>query len=165
MPNTEYILAGLLVTFTLGATLFFGVRQTRLLLKPGDTEEHRVLRRSAMRRLVVSLLLAACAALIAAPYLTGLADEVARVGHDRSPDAPPRAMTEHEVQVARTYGLFWIAIAGLLMLAVILIAIDMVIIRRYWASIYLRLKDDRSAMISRQLERLRSEPGYFDNSN
>jgi ABC-type Fe3+ transport system permease subunit len=165
MPNSEYILAGVLVTFTLGATLFFGVRQLRLLLKNADTEEHQVLRRSAMRRLVVSVLLAVCALLIAAPYVTGLADDVARIGHDRGPDVPLRAMTDEEAQLARTYLMFWIAIAALLMTAVTVIAIDMVVIRRYWAASYQRLKDDRSAMLARQLERLRSERGYFDNSN
>jgi NADH:ubiquinone oxidoreductase subunit 5 (subunit L)/multisubunit Na+/H+ antiporter MnhA subunit len=165
MPSGEHLLAGALVTFTLGATLFFGVRQLRLLLKTPTTEEHHVLRRSAMRRLVVSVLLAACAILIAVPYFTGLADEVARIGLDRGLGVPPRDMTEDELHVARTYLAFWIAVAALIMTAVTIIAIDMVVIRRYWAASYQRLKDDRSAMMARQLDRLRAERGYFDNSN
>lgn len=165
MPNSETILAGVLVFSTLAATTFFGIRQCRLLLAKSNSDEHRMLRCSAMRRLCVSGLLAGCAVLIAAPYLTGLADEVAQIGHDRTQDAPARPMTEHELHVARTYGLFWLVIATLLMSAVVIIAVDMVLVRRYWAASYQRLKDDRSAMLARQLDRLRSERGYFDNSN
>jgi hypothetical protein len=165
MPSGEHLLAGLLVTFTLAATLFFGIRQLRLLLRNPTSEEHHVLRRSAMRRLVVSVLLAACAILIATPYFTGLADEVTRIGHDRGPGAPPREMTENELHVARTYGAFWVAVGALLITAVTIIAIDVAVIRRFWARSYQRLKDDRSAMIARQLDRLRAERGYFDNSN
>lgn len=165
MPSNEHLLAALLVTFTLGATLFFGVRQCRVLLKKPATEEHSMLRRSASRRLIVSALLASCAILIAAPYLTGLAEQFSHIGEDRGPGAPPRTMTPEELNVARTYGAYWIAVASLLMTAVTIIAIDMVVIRRFWAQSYQRLKDDRSAMLARQLERLRAERGYYDNSN
>lgn len=165
MPSNEHFLATLLVTFTLCATLFFGTRQIRVLLRKPASEEHQVLRRSAMRRLVVSLLLAACAVLIALPYVTGLTEQVANIGLDRQPGAPPRAMTSDELNTARTYGTYWIAIAILLMTAVTVIAIDMAVIRRFWARSYQRLKDDRSAMLARQLERLRAERGYYDNSN
>ncbi len=164
MPNGELLLAGLLVTFTFAATLFFGTRQVRQLMKPGTTEEHAVLRQSAKRRLIVTLLLMACAMLIALPYLTGLAADVARIG--QGTEAAPRLMTEEERHTARIYALHWLAIGILLFMAVVLIAIDMAVVRRYWTKTYSRLKDDRRQMLDRQLDQLRAERGYYyDNNN
>ena len=159
MPNYELILAGLLVTFTLIATSFFGWRQLILLAKPATTEEHEVLRRSAKRRLVVTALLIACALLIATPYVTGIAADVARIGHGT--EVAPRPMTDEERTAARTYAMIWATIGLLLFIAVVVIAIDMAVIRRYWSKSFQRLRDDRREMLDRQLDRLKAERGYY----
>jgi hypothetical protein len=51
-------------------------------------------------------------------------------------------------------------------MAVVVIAIDMAVIRRYWAKSFQRLRDDRREMLDRQLDRLKAERGYYyDNNN
>jgi sterol desaturase/sphingolipid hydroxylase (fatty acid hydroxylase superfamily) len=143
----EHVGAAILVTLTLVVAVVFGYRQCRLIRKAdsgGPSEERAVLRASARRRLLVSVMIGLCGVLIAGPYFTGLAD---RVAHDG------------QRQDAREYFLWWAAVMVLLMVSLAVIGYDMAVVRRHWRKSLRRLNDDRRAMMQRQLARLRAERG------
>ena len=71
------------------------------------------------------------------------------------------ALPDAEMAATRAYAWCWIAIATLLFLALVVIAWDMLIVRRYWARSLSRLHDDRRAMIARQLSRHRAEKNGY----
>lgn len=143
----EHIWAAILVTLTLGVALAFGYRQYRAIRRNTGTalsEDRTVLRESARRRLLVSVMIGLCGVLIAGPYLTGLADRVVNDG---------------QRQDAREYFLWWAAVMVLLVISLAVIGYDITVVRRHWRKSLQRLNDDRRAMMQRQLARLRAERG------
>jgi hypothetical protein len=151
IPAGEWYGAWGLAGVTLAVAGVFGCRQLRQLLLPRSSDEAAVLGASARRRLAVSGLLAGCAVLIAWPYATSIADDVANIG----PGAA--AMTPEELHAARAYAWCWVAVAGLLLVALIVLAYDMAVVRRHWLGRLERLQNDRKSMIRRQLARYRTE--------
>lgn len=155
MPAGELVGAWALALATLAVASIFGVRQLNVLVTGSTSDEGKMLRRSAGRRFVVSGLLIACSALVAWPYITNIAADVARIApdHDR--------LTPDELAVARAYAWCWVAIAALLFVALAIIAYDLWIVRRYWAGRLERLHGDRRDMIERQLARHRHEQNGY----
>src|SRR4051812_6140818 len=109
MMLLEHVWAVALVVVTLGVALVFGWRQWRYLRRTaGDSEERRVLRQSAARRLVVSVLIGSCGVLIAGPYLTGLDRAVVQIGTEREKLPPEQRppLAEDEWRDVQRYGLW-----------------------------------------------------------
>jgi hypothetical protein len=164
MASTETILAGALVTFTCGSALIFGFRQLRYLRKTNETsaDDAVMLKKSAVRRLIVSVFLCMAGILIASTYLTGLAAEMERIGLEREkiPIEERAPLKAEDRQFVRTFTYLWIAALCFVGAAVLLIGYDMYHVRRHWNKRLDRLRDDRRAMLDRQLGRLRAERGY-----
>jgi hypothetical protein len=165
MAVFEQLWAVALIVVSIGVAVAFGWRQYRYLRRtgasPGQSEERIVLRRSARRRLAVSVMIGLCGVLIAATYLSGLDRAVVQIGEERqrlpAGDRPPLGAAElHDVQ---QYSALWIGVMVLLMFALTLIAVDIWDVRRHWRKSLRRLSDDRRAMLERQLARLRAERG------
>ncbi|MBX7104506.1 MAG: hypothetical protein K1X57_10520 [Gemmataceae bacterium] len=154
MPAAELYAAWALGLAILSVAVVFGYRQIRTGLKSAATDEAVMLRTSAHRRIVVSILLATCGLLVIVPYATNVAGDIARIAPDHKP-------TDAEMAATRAYAWCWIAIATLLFVALVVIAWDMLIVRRYWARSLSRLHDDRRAMIARQLSRHRAEKNGY----
>jgi hypothetical protein len=155
MPAAELCSAWALGLAILGVAIVFGYRQVRTGLKSAATDEAVMLRTSALRRIIVSVLLASCGLLVIVPYATNVAGDIARIAPDHD------KLTDAEMAATRAYAWCWIAIATLLFLALVVIAWDMLIVRRYWARSLSRLHDDRRAMIARQLSRHRAEKNGY----
>src|SRR5262245_29553986 len=113
MPTGEHLLAGFLVIATLGVAIVFGVRQFHQLRSDGpDTDERLFLRRTARRRLFVSVLLGIVALLVAANYVTGLDRNFLAMGEVRQQEGgdPARPMKEADKATFGLYTLLWVAI-------------------------------------------------------
>jgi len=166
MANNETIWAGALVTLTCGSALYFGWRQLRYLRRvstdDGTGSDRAMLRQSAIRRLIVSAALCVAGCLIAATYFTGLAAEIEHIAAKREQQPPGERtpLDENERRDFRSYTLLWIGALTLVGVAVVLIGVDMYFVRRHWTRRLDRLRDDRRAMLDRQLGRLRAERGY-----
>jgi hypothetical protein len=163
MPAWEQLWAVGLVVASVGVALAFGWRQWRYLRRTaaadGHSEERVVLRRSARRRLAVSVMIGLCGVFIAMTYLTGLDRAVVQIGAEREqvPAAERRPLAEGELRDVRQYGYWWAAIMVLLVAALAVMAVDVWDVRRHWRNSLRRISDDRRAMMERQLARLRAE--------
>jgi hypothetical protein len=116
-------------------------------------EETRRERRQCWRRLVSSVLLLLIAALIVVAELW--LERPAQVLADRDKSLFP--LTDDERAFLRLWGAVWIAVLLLLFVVVVLALVDLWAIRRYSRIQHRKLRDDRRAMIARQLQRLRQE--------
>jgi type VI protein secretion system component VasF len=164
MPSTETIMASVLVTVTCGSAIIFGFRQLRYLRAHSDTatDDAVMLKKSAVRRLIVSLFLICAGLLIAATYLSGLAAEMERIGIEREQvAAEARApLSDADKHSVRSFTYLWIVALCCVGAAVLLIGYDMFHVRKHWTQRLNRLRNDRRAMLDRQLSRLRAERGY-----
>lgn len=157
-------MASVLVTLTCGSAIVFGFRQLRYLRSQGEppTDDAVMLKKSAVRRLIVSVFLIFAGVMIAATYLTGLAAEMERIGVEREQIAAEARgpLSDAEKQSVRSFTYLWIAALCCVGVAVLLIGYDMYHVRKHWTKSLERLRDDRRAMLDRQLSRLRAERGY-----
>ncbi len=159
MGAVQEYFAFLLALAVSSLSLFYGRRQLQTLqrlrenpdLPPDETGREW---RQSWRRLVSSglMLLIAVLLLVAQLWLEGPADHLARI-RDHS-DSP---LDDSQKNFLRLYSGVWIAILVLLFGVVMLAAIDLWSIRRYGRLQHRQLRDDRRAMIARQLRRLREE--------
>jgi hypothetical protein len=157
MFTTEVIVATILVTLTCGSATIFGIRQIRTLWWPASSgDDGEMLRRSAIRRLIVSVCLCVAGILIATTYLSGLAQEMSQLAEQEE----PRVLTAEQRSAIRAFTILWIVALLLVGTAVLLIGYDMFKVRRHWTGRLDRLREDRRAMLERQLGRLRAERRY-----
>lgn len=156
----EKLLAAGLVCVTVGVACAFGYRQflqlKRVRRAGANSEESRFLARSSRRRLIISCLLALVGVLIGVTYLSGLDHSVLKLG-DELQNAQRRPLTPEERQVVQWYGACWIGILLLLLGIVIGVGVDLLDVRRHFQQTTERLRDDRRAMMQRQLEAMRAE--------
>jgi hypothetical protein len=160
------LIAWLLVLLTLGVAAYFGRQQVRTLRTLQDRaelppEDRTYFRRQAWRRLTGCVLLVAVAVMLSIWYLSGQ-----DVSADRLGDAlqAQRAAGEHrltpEQDQARRFFVYYVNAMLLLLLALLaLAAVDLLAIRRYAVRHARRIRDDRRAMLERELANLRRERG------
>jgi hypothetical protein len=152
-----------LVSALMSLSLYYGYRQVRALrrLKLVDLprEEDRYYRAQARRRLVGSGLMFVMAWLLTAVmlYLEEPAQQLAdqRDAQEAAGDESP--LTPAERSFLRIYGGAWIGILLALLALVLLAAVDVWSTRRYGLRAQRKIRDDRRAMIERQVARLRQE--------
>jgi hypothetical protein len=171
MDSVAPLIAWLLVLVTLGVAGFFGWQQVRTLRGlPGreslPPEDRSYFRRQAWRRLAGCGLLVAVAAMLSVWYVSGQ-----DVQFDRLGDAlqAQRAAGDHglrpDQEQARRFFVYYVNAMLLLLLALLaLAAVDLLAIRRYAARHSRRIRDDRRAMLERELANLRRERGRGDPS-
>ncbi len=159
MGAGQFVLAFALAFGVAALSVFYAFRQLQVLRRLREhsdlpTEETRRERRQCWRRLVSSGLLLIMAVLIAAAqlWLESPADRFAK-----NRDASNLPLSETEVPFLRLYTGVWIAILLLLLIVIMLAAFDLWAIRRFGRLQHRKLRDDRRAMIARQLQRLRKE--------
>ena len=143
----------------LSALAIFSCRRQLLTLRllgslaetPEESQRERL---QCWRRLTSSafLLLIAVLLVVAQFWLEGPAEHLANL-RDHS-DIP---LDSAQKNFLRLYSGVWIAILLLLFVVVLLAAIDLWSIRRFGRLQQRKLRDDRRAMIARQLRRLREE--------
>jgi hypothetical protein len=162
------LIAWLLVLLTLGVAVYFGRQQVRTLRTLKNraelpSEDHTYFRRQAWRRLAGCILLVAVAGMLSVWYLSGL-----DVNADRLGDVLQAQRAAGEFQLrpdqvqARQFFVTYVSAMLLLLLALIVVAgFDLIAIRRYAARHSRRIRDDRRAMLERELANLRRERGGF----
>jgi hypothetical protein len=160
------LIAWLLVLVTLGVAGYFGSQQVRTLRGlPARTDlapdDHSYFRRQAWRRLAGCALLVAVATMLSAWYLSGQ-----DVNFDHLGDVlqAQRAAGDHALrpdqEQARRFFVYYVNAMLLLLLALlVLAAFDLLAIRRYAARHSRSIRDDRRAMLERELANLRRERG------
>jgi hypothetical protein len=162
------LVAWLLVLVTLGVAVYFGRQQLRTLrtlrhrteLPPDD---QAYFRRQAWRRLAGCVLLVGVAGMLSVWYLTGLDVNADQLGDALQAQraAGDHQLTPEQVQ-ARQFFVYYVSAMLLLLLALLVVAgFDLLAIRRYAARHSRRLRDDRRAMLERELANLRRERGGF----
>lgn len=162
MAWSEIIFGTILVLVLLGLGAFFGTEQFRHLrslshLQLPD-EELRYERNKTRRRLFSSALLMLIGVLLASslifhePTAQQIADQREAFTAE---DAPP--FTEEQRAFLRIWGGTWIVLLLTLMAVVLLAAVDLWATRRHGLRLYRKLREDRRAMVRRQVERLRRE--------
>lgn len=162
MSTTETLFAASIVTLTCGTSFLFGCWYVRTLRRSASAQatdvDRGLLRRSAIRRLIVSIFLCLAGGLIAATYMTGLAAEIDQIAAKRENERIP--LDAQERQAVSWFIGAWIAALTCVGISVVLIGVDMYYVRKHWSRRLARLRDDRRAMMERQLSRLRAERGY-----
>jgi cobalamin synthase len=111
-------------------------------------------RRQSVRRLVSSAFLLLIALLLVVAHLW-LEEPAQRLADQRDKTNLPLA--ESEKTFLRIYSWTWIAILLSVLAVLMLAAFDLWSIRRFGRVQHRKLRDDRRAMIARQLRRLREE--------
>lgn len=166
MPIAEYLIAGLLVVASVGVATVFGYRQARQLRANANpsTDDQKFAYRTARRRLLIGLLLGVAGVLMAATYLAGWATSVDAIGEQRAGKAVEdhRPLDSNERAVMRAFGYSWIGVLVLLLAIVCLVGWDLHDVRRHWRHSLNRLRDDRRAMLNRQIANIRAQRGYRD---
>jgi hypothetical protein len=158
------LIAWLLVLVTLGVAGYFAWQQTQTLRdlrhRTGLTPEDRTyFHRQAWRRLFGCGLLVIVAVLLSSWYLLGIDarfDELRDVMQQQRAAGNFSLRPEQE-QAKRFFAYYWIAVLLLLLAIVTLAGIDLNAIRRYAARHARRIRDDRRAMLERELANLRRE--------
>ena len=170
MNSLSPLVAWLLVLLSLGVAGFFARQQVLTLrgikrrgnLPPDDV---RYYRRRAWRRLFSCALLVAVAVLLSAWYLTGWDVRVDELGDQvkAQQQAGQRQLQPEQEQAGRFYAAYIVTIVLLLLLVLLLAVLDMWATWRYGVRNFRRLRDDRQAMLDRQLAELRRERGLDRN--
>jgi hypothetical protein len=158
------LIAWLIVLLTLGVAGYFARQQVMTLrglrgregLGPEDRD---YLQRQAWRRLIGCALLVAVAVLISAWYLTGQDEGIDALGDliKAQAAAGDRQARPEQEQAKRFYVIYWVTVLMLLLVLVMLAAADIWAIRRYSMRHFRQLREDRRAMIERELAELRRE--------
>jgi hypothetical protein len=160
------LVAWLLVLASLGVAGYFARQQIQTLRGLGRreglaTEDYRYLRNQAWRRLAGCVLLVAVAGMMSVWYLSGQDAGIDALGDQLKAQAAAgvRQPRPEQEQERRFYVFYWITVLLLLLGVVFLAAIDVCAIRRFGTRHLNRIRDDRKAMLERQLEELRRERG------
>jgi hypothetical protein len=164
------LIAWLLVLLTLGVAGFFARQQVLTLrglrrLEHIAPEDRSYLRRQAWRRLVGCVLLVTIAGLISGWYLTGQDAGIDALGDQlQAQKAAGDRATRPEQEAAKRFYLYYLLTVLILLLALVMLAAaDIWAIRRFSARHFGRLREDRRAMIERQLAEIRRERGLDRN--
>jgi hypothetical protein len=158
------LIAWLLVLVTLGVAGYFAWQQRRTLrelpqrsdLAPEDRTYYH---RQAWRRLLGCGLLLIVAVMLSSWYLLGIDakfDELRDVLQAQRAGGDLGLRPDQE-QAKRFFAYYWIVVLLLLLAIVTLAGIDMNAIRRFAARHARRIRDDRRAMLERELSSLRRE--------
>ncbi len=160
------LVAWLLVLLTLVVAGVFAWQQVHTLRGLGrrtdlSLEDGTYFRRQAWRRLVGCGLLVAIAAMISVWFLSGQHERIDRVGDDIQARRAAGAveLTPEQEHAKRFFAFYWIAVLLLLLALLILMAVDLNAIRRYAARHSRQIRDDRRAMLERELSTLRRQRG------
>ncbi|HEY1378554.1 MAG TPA: hypothetical protein VGF55_17270 [Gemmataceae bacterium] len=159
------LVAWLLVLLTLAVAGVFARQQVNTLRGlPARTEvseeDRTYFRRQAWRRLVGCVLLVAIAAMMSVWFLSGQHIRIDEVGDDiQARKAAHEQPTLEQEQARRFFAYYWISVLSLLMVLVILAVIDLNAIRRFAARHVRQIRDDRRAMLERELAELRRQRG------
>jgi hypothetical protein len=159
-----------LVLASLGVAGYFAHQQIQTLRVLGRreglaTEDYRYLRNQAWRRLAGCVLLVAVAGMMSVWYLSGQDAGIDALGDQLKAQAAAgeRQPRPEQEQERRFYVFYWITVLLLLLGVVFLAAIDVWAIRRFGTRHLNRIRNDRKAMLERQLEELRRERGRQQN--
>jgi NADH:ubiquinone oxidoreductase subunit 3 (subunit A) len=161
---TQIVFGVVLVLVLLFTSIFYTVRQILALRRMRNAEEmpledHAYLRTRALRRLVMSFLLFVLGILLAGgliflePPAQRLADSLESLRAQGQ--IPP--MDAEQREVARAFLIFWIIFLLILMAVVLLAAWDYWSTRRYALTQYRKIRNDRRAMIEREIARARHQ--------
>jgi high-affinity Fe2+/Pb2+ permease len=166
------LVAWLLVLASLGVAGYFARQQVRALRglgRRGDlsTDDYRYLRNQAWRRLAGCVLLSAVAVMMSYWYLSGQDAGIDALGDQLKAQqaAGERQPRPEQDQERRFYVYYWITVLLLLLGVVLLAAADVWAIRQFGARHYRRIRDDRKAMLERELEELRRDRGRQGHGN
>jgi hypothetical protein len=164
------LIAWLLVLASLGVAGYFARQQVQTLrgLQRRDDlspEDFRYSRNQAWRRLAGCVLLVAVAGMMSVWYLSGQDAGIDALGDQLKAQAAAgeRQPRPEQEQARRFYVYYWITVLLLLLGLVLLAAADIWAIRRYGVRHYRRIRDDRRAMLERELAELRRERGRRHN--
>lgn len=147
------LLAVLLVVLGVGAAH----RQRRTLRRLREerylpSDDRAYLRGQVRRRLAVSAVLVVVGGMIAGYYLSGMDARMDEIGNrERQAAAGPKPISEEDKAFARVVIWYWIAVLGLLFVAVCLAVFDFWATRRYWMAQYKRIKQDHDTKLQRDL--------------
>jgi hypothetical protein len=158
------LVAWFLVLLTVGLAVLFARQQMRTLrglkTKADEPAEDRAyLRRQAWRRLCGCALLVAIAVMLSVWYVNGLDAALDAFGEqrDRQVAAGENQFTP-EQEAARRFYVYYVSGMLLLLLGLlVLTGFDILAIRRYAARHSRQIRDDRRAMLERELAALRRE--------
>ena len=159
-PTLEFSYATAIVVVLLGLAGYFGRRQIQTLrgLKNQEnlaSEDRRYVRNQAILRLSSCVLMVAFAGMLAGAYLTNQQRRAVELGEQRqAADAP---LNPEEKAFARQLAAYWIVMLLILLVIVLLAFFDLYAIRTYGRRHYRKIRDDRRAMIERQVAILRSQ--------
>jgi hypothetical protein len=159
------LVAWLLVLLTLAVAGVFARQQVITLRGLPERaelsqEDRTYFRRQAWRRLVGCVLLVAIAAMMSVWFLSGQHIRIDEVGDDiQARRAAGQQLTPDQERAQRFFAYYWILVLSLLMVLVILAAIDLNAIRRFAARHVRQIRDDRRAMLERELAELRRQRG------
>ena len=129
------------------------------------SDERAFYRGRYRRRLVVAAVLLAAGGMIGGAYLSGMEARAAAIGEGRrraeaDPDALPnvsRPVPDQDRQFVRLWGLYWIAVVGLVFALVGLALNDAWASRRYWYAQYRRLREEHQTKLRRDLAVYKSQ--------
>jgi hypothetical protein len=158
------LIAWLLVLLTLVLVVIFGRQQIhtlRALQANADLpiEDQTYMRRQAWRRLTGCGLLVAIAGMLSYWYLSGLDAGIDQFGDmvQARRAAGQKELTPEQEQAKQFFVGYWISVLLLLLALVILMGFDLSAIRRYAKRHSQKIRDDRRAMMERELAALRRE--------
>jgi len=124
-------------------------------------EDRIYLSRQAWRRLAGCGLLVAIAVMISVWYLSGQDMDIDKLGDaiQARRAAGEVQLTPEQERAKQFFAFYWIAVLLLLFVLLILMAFDLNAIRRFAARHSRQIRDDRRAMLERELAALRRERG------
>lgn len=160
MNSLSPLVAWLLVLGTTAAAAFLAVQQFRARAAlPGDlsADDAAYFRAQFVRRLVGCALLLAVAGMIAGAYVGGLEARAEKLGDEFRGAGGDRVATPEQRQFQRLYATYWIVVLLLLFAVVMVAALDLYAIRRYGARHLQQIRDDRRAMLEREIANVRRE--------
>jgi hypothetical protein len=124
------------------------------------SDELAYLRGQTLRRVLVAAVLVVIGGMIAGYYLSGMdarMDEIAARKQGRDPEAnpgrpaDPNPEDQADRDFARSVGLYWIGVLGLVFAIGCLAVADFWATRRYWMAQYKLIKADHEAKLRRDL--------------
>jgi hypothetical protein len=160
------VLGFAMVAALLGVGGYYGWRQVQLLRRlPASRDtmsalDYRYFRNQAWRRLANSVLMVAMAALMLVSFGMGWEEQTDRIARaaaeQRQAGGPVAPLAGANRTVARLWLGTWVAVLSLLFVVIILVAVDVWAIRRFGLRHLRQIRDDRNAMIERELANLRN---------
>jgi hypothetical protein len=160
-PATELVYAVLIVVVLLGLAGYFAWRQLQTLRNLAKTEnlsrdERRFQRAQAVRRLLSSGLMALLAAMLVGSYWVGQERHAQELGQAQvKDDGQQRVPDDEDRRFLTQYGTYWVIMVLILLMLVFLAFLDFLSIRRFARQQFRQIRDDRRAMIEREVAELR----------